>query len=189
MYLEGGGFEVAVARGGWKSKGESITALFEYYMCTTSSVSIAGRILSGYPNPRVGCFPPTFSAFVTSENKDQVMRMMSDLLDSRFMISTCPSLSMFAKTMMSSLLQYHEELIILYGSKHLIVRAVSESAQKFGITSSRLSEWGRLIREDFAMRNGGRCQPSSAAGDFNMVCNFCLICNKPHALYLKLHCI
>ena len=153
-------------------------------MCTTSAVSTAGRILSGYPNPRIGCFPPRFSAFVTSENKDVVMRMMADLLDSRFMISACPELSMFAKTMMSSLLQYHDELITVYGSRHIIVRAVSESAHKFGITNSRLSEWGRLVREDFAMRNGGRCQPPNAAGDFNMVCNLCTICNKPHAVCL-----
>ena len=109
-------------------------------MCTTSAVSTAGRILSGYPNPRIGCYPPRFSAFVTSENKDVVMRIMSDLLDCRFMISACPELSMFAKTMMASLLQYHDEIITVYGSRHIIVRSVSEKAHKFGITSSRLSE-------------------------------------------------
>jgi hypothetical protein len=138
-------------------------------MCTTSAVSTAGRILSGYSNPRIGCFPPRFSAFVTSENKDVVMRIMADLLDSRFMISACPELSMFAKTMMSSLLQYHDELITVYGSRHIIVRAVTESAKKFGISTAKISEWGRLVREDFAIRNSARSQPPNATGDFNMV--------------------
>ena len=30
VYAEGGGLEVAIARGGWKGIGESLSALFEY---------------------------------------------------------------------------------------------------------------------------------------------------------------
>jgi hypothetical protein len=71
LIFEGGGLEIAIARGGWKTKGESLCALFEYFMDTTCSISIGGRILSGYTNPRAPCFPPRFSVFVNAENEGQ----------------------------------------------------------------------------------------------------------------------
>ena len=55
-----GGLEVAVARGGWKTKGESFCALLEYFLNSTTAISTAGRALCGYPNPRVPCFPQCF---------------------------------------------------------------------------------------------------------------------------------
>lgn len=69
VYAEGGGLEVAIARGGWKGKGESLSALFEYLMNTNLSISIGGRILAGYLNPRVRCFPPRLSVVLSDENQ------------------------------------------------------------------------------------------------------------------------
>ena len=57
--------EVAIARGGWKAKSESLAALFEYFMNTTHAISIGGRVLAGFSNPRVRCFLPRISPFLT----------------------------------------------------------------------------------------------------------------------------
>lgn len=166
--MTGGGLEVAVARGGWKTKGESLCALFEYFLNTTLAISIAGRVLSGYPNPRVPCFPPRFSVFVTAENKDKIMKMMSDLFDHSFQITGCEALLNFAKTMFASLLQYHEEMQNTYGMNHIIVRTVIQTAKKFGTTMKELREWGSLVRNDFNMRNAARSSIGSQAADYNV---------------------
>ena len=69
VYAEGAGLEVAIARGGWKAKGESLTALFEYFVNTAHAISIGGRVLAGFSNPRVRCFAPRITPFVTDENE------------------------------------------------------------------------------------------------------------------------
>ena len=175
--LIGGGLEVAVARGGWKTKGESLCALFEYFLNTTLAISTAGRVLSGYPNPRVPCFPPRFSVFVTAENKDKIMKMMSDLFDHSFQITGCQPLLNFAKTMFASLLQYHEVMQNTYGMDHIIVRTVIQSAKKFGTTMKELSEWGGLVRNDFNLRNAARSSIGSHAADYNVHFNTVRILN------------
>ena len=168
---EGGGFEVAVARGGWKAKGETICALFEYYMNTTLSINIAGRILSGFKNPRSPSYPPRFNSFVTSENKAKVMSMLGYLLDKRFHISVSPVLGSFAKVMFASLLQYHEPMQHTYGMDHIIVRYVIDSARKFNISNLELTEWGNLVRRDVALRNAARNSSGSQSTDYAVHCN------------------
>jgi hypothetical protein len=69
VYAEGGGLKIAIARGGWKGKGESLCALFEYLMNTCYAISIGGRILAAYLNPRVRCFPPRLSVVLTDKNQ------------------------------------------------------------------------------------------------------------------------
>ena len=174
--------EVAVARGGWKTKGESLCALFEYFLNTTQAISTAGRALSGYPNPRSPCFPPRFSVFVTSDNKDKVMKMISDLFDNSFQISGCSALQNFAKTMFASLLQYHDEMQRNYGMDHIIIRAIVQSAKKFGVSMREITQWGDLVRNDFALRNSARSSFGSQASDYNVHFNTVRVCHYAYIL-------
>jgi hypothetical protein len=45
-----GGLEKAIIRGGWEC--QSITRLFEYHVGSLSAISVAGKILAGYDDPR-----------------------------------------------------------------------------------------------------------------------------------------
>jgi hypothetical protein len=181
--FEGGGLEIAIARGGWKTKGESLCALFEYFMDTTCSISIGGRILSGYTYPRAPCFPPRFTVFVNAENEDKVKKMVANLFNQSFEITSSLYLANFAKTIFASLLQYHDEMQRCYGMDHIIVRNVIVSAQKFGITMTELAEWGNLVRDDFVMRNAAR-HPS---GVFNM--EYLVHFNTVSMFYTHSYCI
>jgi hypothetical protein len=95
------------------------------------------------------------------------MKMISNLFDHSFQITGCHALLNFAKTMFSSLQQYHEEMQNTYGMDHIIVRTVIQTAKKFGTTMKELSEWGSLERNDFHLRNwkqGRRLQCSFQHG-------------------------
>ena len=142
--------------------------MFEYFLNTTTAISTAGRALSGYPNPRVSCFPPRISVFVTADNKDKIMKMISELFDNSFQITRCEALQGFAKTLFASLVQYHDEMMNAYGMEHIIVRRVIQTAQKFGATMRELSEWGSLVRDDFNLRNAARSSTGSQAADYNV---------------------
>lgn len=81
VYAEGGGLEVAIARGGWKGKGESLSALFEYWMNTSFAISTAGRILAGHLNPRVKCYPPRLSVILSDENEVCTILTVISIID------------------------------------------------------------------------------------------------------------
>ena len=142
--------------------------MFEYFLNTTTAISTAGRALCGHPNPRVSCFPPRISVFVTADNKDKIKKMISELFDNSFQITRCEALHGFAKTMFASLLQHHDEMQSTYGMEHIIVRRVIQTAQKFGTTMRELSEWGSLVRDDFNLRNAARSSSESQAADYNV---------------------
>ena len=166
--FEGGGFEVSVARGGWKTKGESLCASFEYFMNTTFAISTGGRILSGYTNPRAPCFPPRLEVFVTNENRDKVAKMVANLFNQTFEISSSPYLGNFAKSLFACLVQHHEAMQQSHGMDHIIVRNVIASAQKFGVTMAELSDWGNLVRDDFVMRNASRHSSGNSTTDYQV---------------------
>jgi hypothetical protein len=133
--------------------------------------------------PRAPCFPPRFTVFVNAENEDKVKKMVANLFNQSFEITSSLYLANFAKTIFAPLLQHHDEMQRCYGMDHIIVRNVIVSAQKFGITMTELAEWGNLVRDDFIMRNAAR----NPSGVFNM--EYLVHFNTVSMFYTHSYCI
>ena len=73
-----------IMRGGWDLSG--INKVFEYMLQVTTSVSIGGRALAGWPNPRLPCYPATVTCVRNESNQEQ-MDALQGLLFSSFNFS------------------------------------------------------------------------------------------------------
>ena len=103
--------------------------------------------------------------------------MIANLFNQSFEITLCPALRIFCKTLFASLLQYHEAMQHTYGMDHIIVKAVINSAVKFGVSFSELRKWGVTFREDFDMRNAARNRDDNNIS--NYIVNFNTVrCNS-----------
>ncbi|KAJ1419875.1 hypothetical protein B484DRAFT_453272 [Ochromonadaceae sp. CCMP2298] len=80
---------------------------------------------------------------------------MAKLFDSpHFNIMAAEShLKSLADCMLASLLQYLEPFLQGYGSQHIVLRALFDTAKEFNIPREKLLGWGQLVRADYTRRN------------------------------------
>ena len=136
-------------RGGWKlgTNGECYIGDIKF------SVSVAGRSLSGWRNPRASCFQPSCDAFINPENREKVENFISTLfVGAIYEMGKDRKLWNLSKCCFASLLMYLNET----RSKFPKLSVLSEVVYKAGLCDINMSDmlnWGDLVKAKFKLDN------------------------------------
>jgi hypothetical protein len=145
----------AIIRGGWEFS--SLCNIFEYIMGTKETLSIGGRALAGYPEPRRRTYPPRLSACIDGNNDIAINVLKTVLFHSNhFDILKCNDLNGLVDTMLASLLQYLNVILTNHTMDNLIVVTIVRAALDIDdkvLSLENLLVYGKKIQDDFTLRN------------------------------------
>ena len=133
---------------GWDHS--SYCKAFEYMVCETSSIAVGGRVLAGWENPRIPCYPPTlcFLSYLTKEKQEDFLNFLHQTFN-----YTANIPPMLIQTMCASILCYLDTFISTYTVNHIVVRTLSAKAQQYGFSLEKLLLWGKEVENHYKSSN------------------------------------
>ncbi len=158
---------VGTVRGGWGGQLSGVATILEYHMESDYTLSIGGKALAGWADPKKPVFPPSCDTITASMTTDQVAHFHSFL---RFLFSAVhfnimdSPLHPLALCMWASFVQYLPQFIEHCGRGHVVMTTVETATRKFGYTLSMLRQWGEAVHSDWQLRNVLNAEQSSDLG-------------------------
>lgn len=138
-----------IARGDWDWTGEC--QIFGY-ITNKMHVAFAGKTLAAWKDPRQKVSSPRLDAIIHPDAKAKVLRLAFHL----FLFSpNClgDRLVGFRDAMVAVLLMYFEDKCQDLGYNNIVVKVITNTANQCQIPLADIREWGKLIRQDFNLRN------------------------------------
>ena len=116
-------------------------------------MSIAGAALCGWRNVRAQNYSPR-CVFIDEGNKDLLYAFVNYLFEHDYG-AKLDHLFELKLVWLASILQYLERFINKYGDDHVLVRVLYEKSSHphFRIPLTQLIDWGKLVDNDWRMRN------------------------------------
>lgn len=147
MYAAGLDVATVSVRGGWTLSGSNSG---EYFICESFHVARGGKVLAGWQKDDK-CLPPKmdiiFNSLTEAKRNDFRRFIQYTFCYAANMPSTLPEV--LCATLLSNL----KSFISSYGSDHVVVKTLFAKANRYGISDSKLRDYGERIQDDFATRN------------------------------------
>uniref|UniRef100_A0A7S3H495 Uncharacterized protein n=1 Tax=Spumella elongata TaxID=89044 RepID=A0A7S3H495_9STRA len=156
MLTSTGDVVVGTVRGGWGGQLAGVATILEYHMESDYTLSIGGKALAGWSDPKKPVFPPSCDAITATMSTEQVahfhnfLRYLFNAV--HFDIVNSP-LHPLAFCMWASFVQYLPQFIALCGRDHVVMVTLETANRKFGYTLTQLRQWGELVNTDWKLRN------------------------------------
>ncbi len=141
----------AIMAGGWEC--EDLNRVFCYMMALKGPMGVAGRVLAGWPNPRVKA--PTPNLHWVKMNLDSTKQGLLDdfiydlfqlsYLEQQFFAIGTGKLWLFVETMAASLLMYLAKRCADVTAGHPVIVKILNTAPRFGFTKKDLFAFGKSI--------------------------------------------
>lgn len=158
---------VGTVRGGWGGQLSGVATILEYHMESDYTLSIGGKVLAGWSDPKKPVSPPSCDAFTASMTTEQVAHFHSFL---RFLFNAVhfdimnSPLRPLALCMWASFVQYLPQFIALCGRNHVVVVTLEAATRKFGYTMTTLRHWGEVVDSNWKLHNVMNVEKSSDLG-------------------------
>lgn len=148
----------AIMAGGWDA--EEINRSFCYLMGLREPMNTAGRVLSGWPNPRKPAPTPRLSAMFATFDKPKI-QAFRNFYGQLFQLATFrredfdPNqgrLAKFVEAVTATVVMYLPMRIADVSASHPVVQQVLRTAAQFRITKQDLIRYADIIRDDWTIQ-------------------------------------
>jgi hypothetical protein len=166
VYHQAFNIVAAISRGNWDFTGECM--IFTYWTMKLF-VSMAGKMLAGWDDPKQEVYAPSLDQITTQETAGPLKNYLKSLfLPAGISALQEAKLKPFCGVMLATVLMYHEDLCTEFGFHNRLVRNVIDSARTLGIPHADLVKWGAVIKKDWELRNAVGFSESKTPRDDRM---------------------